>query len=191
MTTGLLKRTNEYAYVRLIENLAAANTVADGVAGDVLLPIPTPTKFFDLRVLDLPDQPFRFPDYSTILLYETAGSGTMTLSYARVVCYSKTAGKLFYPGPGLDADKGKLNLAGALGETGSDTLRHMELFAYPGHCDGIQVQLGTFGGTNPTYNVDWIVPIIPAAPAFDFETMKDIFKDALEGFTTYSRRTNP
>lgn len=152
--------------VRLLENLAAAQGAPpDGVPGDVLRPRPTSTQFFNVAEL-LPNMRNAqavfdgWPDSSTIRLYETAGSGTMTLAYARIWLYDAVSQKAFPAGTGSDADKGKLNGAVAFGETGSDKIRHAEPLAFTSHFDGVQVELGTFGGTNPTFNVDWFVPFV-------------------------------
>ena len=159
MSTGIQYVNERGIMVRLLENLAAVNAFpADGAPGDVLKAQPSSTQFFDLRLLDPfvgEDSDWQVDSITTLYLYETAGSGTMTLAYARVGLYLATARKAFPAGNGLDADKGKLNNAGALGETGANQLRHAEPLAYPDHFDGIQVELGTFGGTAPTYNVDW------------------------------------
>ena len=98
------------------------------------------------------------PDTAAIRIYETAGSGVITIASARLLLFDATSGKVFPAGIGTDADKGKLNVAGAFGETGTDQLRHQELLSYPGHSDGIQIALGTFGGTSPTFNVDLWLP---------------------------------
>lgn len=155
MPTGIVHRDERGTLVRLLENLAAANTLADGAPGDKLSARPLSTQFFNLAELG-PE--FVWPDHSTVRIYETAGTGTMTIASARLMLYDSHSQKVFPAGPGADADKGKINLVAAFGETGSDQLRHSELLLYPGSCSGVQFMLGTFGGTNPTFNVDWFIP---------------------------------
>jgi len=164
MATGIQGIVRDRLVIRLLENLAATNTVAEGAAVDVLKERPLSTQFFDIGqvrtyLVDQGITDFVWPDDSWVEIYETAGSGTMTIASARVVHYSAASGKLFYPGPGLDASKGMLNNAAALGETGTDKLRHKELLLYPQHADGLQIELGTFGDASQRHNADWHIPI--------------------------------
>lgn len=162
--TGIIEIGPRGVLVRLLHNLAAAQGAPpDGQAGDVLKASPTSTTFFDFRALEAAwlsqfGVEFVWPDTSTVWLYETAGSGTITLSYARIWLYQSSSGRAFPAGIGADATKGYLNGGASFGETGSDQLRHVEPVAYPGSGDGINVELGTFGGTNPTFNLDMFFP---------------------------------
>lgn len=164
MPTGIIQIDKRGALVRLLDSLGAAQGAPpDGAAGDVLMAMPSSTKFFDLRVLEVAWRDtfavdFLWPDASTTWLYETAGSGTMTIAYARVWLYHRSSGKAFPAGIGADTTKGYLNGGTAFGETGADRVRHVEPLLYPGAGDGINVELGTFGGTSPTFSLDMFFP---------------------------------
>lgn len=144
-----------------MENLAAANTIAEGASPDVLRDVPSTTQFYRISLVSdrLDRLGYEWPDESSIYLYETAGSGTMTLASARVIFYDSTSNKMFPAGTGADATKGMLNNGASFGETGSDKLRHAEPILYAHHWDGIAVEIGSFGGTSPTYNVEWRIPL--------------------------------
>lgn len=159
MSTGVQYRDpyGRGTLVRLFENLAAANVVLDGAPGDVLQRIPIPTKFFDYLALG---ETFPWPDSSTLRIYETAGSGTMTVASARVWLYDALSSKRFPAGDGSDSLKGMLNAGSALGETAADQVRHSGTLLYFKHFQGIQVELGALGGTTPAYNCDWFLPPI-------------------------------
>lgn len=164
MATGIIKIDDQGVWVRLLKNLAAAQGApADGGSGDMLKAKPTSTTFYDFA--DLRDAwlkqfgvPFLWPELATVFLYETAGSGTITLAYARLWLYSGLIGKAFPAGIGADAAKGYLNGGSSFGETGTDKLRHCEPLMFPGQGDGMNIELGTYGGTNPTFNVDVFFP---------------------------------
>lgn len=167
MPVGIVKRTGSAIVVRLLENIAAANTIADGAAGDVLRALPSSTQFFRIAIVTelLAELGYEWPDDTSICLYETAGSGTMTLASAKVLLYDGTSQKMFPAGTGGDTTKGMLNSGAAFGETSSDKIRHTEPILYVHHFDGIAVELGTFGGTAPTFNVEWRIPLSRRATA--------------------------
>jgi hypothetical protein len=164
MATGIIKVDPRGITVRLLENLAAAQGApADGAPADMLKERPSSVQFFDLAALYAAylaqySVPFEWPDVCTIRLYETAGSGTMTVAYARLWLYDTLSQKAFPAGIGADATKGYLNGGSAYGETGANLLRGAEPLMYPGHCDGINVELGTFGDASQRHNVDWFIP---------------------------------
>ena len=151
MATGLQSVTasTRIKTVRLVEAATAANGVPSGAPSST----PAATVGFALGSHTLLG-----PD-CTVRLYSTAGSATMTLSYARVWGYSVASGVWCPLGIGTDADKGKINNAGTFGETGADVIRHSELLTGIHHFDGIYVELGTFGGTATAITVDLDFPI--------------------------------
>lgn len=84
------------------------------------------------------------PAVSSILVKSTAGSGTMTVTL-RLWGYD---GAAWYPvGPGSDSTKGVINVAAALGETDADSIRHSEVFNYPGLWQRLYLQVTAIGGT--------------------------------------------
>jgi len=143
--------------VRLLENCGSANGIpADGAPNAVLQKFPTSSQFFALKELGAG---FIWPEDASIRIYETAGSGALSIAYARVWIYDLVAQKAFPAGIGTDADKGKINNGAAFGITSTGKLRHSEPLLYPGHCDGIQIELGTIGGSSsPTFNVELFFP---------------------------------
>ena len=148
MATGIQSTDSRLVVtVRLVESATAANAVPSGA------PTGTPATGvgFDMSLLGYG---YVFPEHCTVRLYSTAGSGTMTLSYARLYGYSRVSGLWSPLGIGTDADKGKLNDGDAFGETESDLIRHQERFDLPGHFDGIYCRLGTFGGTSTAISVE-------------------------------------
>lgn len=126
--------------VRMVESATAANGAPTGLP----LPIPAATVGYDLSDLGAG---YVLPDSVTVRIYETAGSGTMTLSYARMWGYSLASGLWTPLGLGTGTDKGKLNNAAAFDESGNNQLRHSEPLIFLHHIDGIYVELGVFGGT--------------------------------------------
>lgn len=166
MPTGIIRIDETGCLVRLLDTLTAAQGApADGVPGSVLSARPTSTQFYDLG--DLRAQwlakygvPFTWPDAATVSIYETTGSGTMTIAYARLWLYTSSSQKAFPAGTGADATKGYLGggAAGVLGETGANRVRHMEPLVFPGQCDGINIELGTYGDASQRHTVEIFFP---------------------------------
>lgn len=145
MATGLqTSASTRVKTVRLVESATAANGVPSGAPSAT----PAATVGFLLGSETL------LQGSCTVRIYETAGSGTMTLAYARLWGYSPTSGKWSALGTGTDADKGKLNNGGAFGETGTNELRHQEVIGYLHHLHGIYIELGTIGGTATALSVE-------------------------------------
>jgi hypothetical protein len=157
MATGIqLSDSKRGTIVRLLENVGAATgKPADGTPPNVLRANPTATQFFAMSELGLGSVP---PEGCSLRIYETAGSGALSIAYARLWVYDIVAQKAFPAGIGADADKGKLNNGAAFGITDTAKLRHTEPLLFLDHCDGIQCELGTIAGTTPTFNVDLFIP---------------------------------
>lgn len=91
------------------------------------------------------------PRSASVYVYETAGSGTLSISYLRMWARDPVDDKWCPTGPGADADKGKLNDEQSLGETGTNELRHVEEIDLPAHAKRLYLELGTIGGTTPSF----------------------------------------
>jgi hypothetical protein len=149
MATGIQTASPRLKTVRLVESATAANGAPTGAPSST--PAATVGFLLSSETLIGPD--------CTVRLYSTAGSGVMTLSYARVWGYS-TASTAWVPlGVGTDADKGKLNNGAAFGETAADVIAHAEPLYDITHFDGVYVELGVFGGTATAISVDLDFPI--------------------------------
>jgi len=85
------------------------------------------------------------PAACSILIKSTAGSGVMTATL-KLWGYD---GATWYPvGVGADSTKGELNAAAAIGETSADSIRHSEVFNYPGLWVRLYLEILAIGGTN-------------------------------------------
>ena len=161
MTTGLQGTTNSrYHTVRLIDAATAATgKPVEAVAATALKTQPTPDEFFDLREINN-NYKGSFPVPCQVLVYNTAGTNPVSVSFIRLWGYNAASAKMFPLGTGADADKGKINNAGTLGETDTDDLRHAEVVLYLGMWDGIMAEVGTTGGTGAeAITVDLLIPI--------------------------------
>ncbi len=154
MATGLQgSNSNQFDVIRLLEaELAACAPVEPAV----LAAVPTNAQFYDLTAHRT--QRGKLPDGTAIRVRSTAGSGVMTCAYVRIWLADKASATMFPYGVGADADKGKLNNGGALGEDGANIIRHDELVPYLGHADGIMAELGALGGTATAITVELIIP---------------------------------
>lgn len=162
MATGYQKSTaNNVDVIVLLAAETSANTVA--LAPPVLAATPTNVQHYDLtgyRTLF-----GAVPDKGHIVIYSTAGSGTITLGATRVFLAHNQGASAVVSGPygvGADLTKGMLNAGAAFGETSSNVLYHREEITGLSTADGIAVQLGAFGGTNPAYQVELHLPKWPA-----------------------------
>lgn len=163
MATGLqatATSSSRYMTIRLIEGeLAATGKPVEGAAATVLKAAPTADEFFDLRSIN-DNYKMAFPTPCQVLVYNTAGTNPVSVTYIRLWGYNALSARMFPLGTGLDADKGKINNAAALGETDTDDLRHAEVVLYLGMWDGIQVEVGVTGGTGAeAFNVDLLIPL--------------------------------
>lgn len=156
MATGYQNSENSNCHrIVLLSGATAANTVT--VPTVTLSSTPTGAQLFDLWT-------FRntvggqLADKGHIVIRSTAGSGVMTLGACRVFVSDKASGVGGPYGVGADSTKGQLNNGAAFGETGSDVIYHREEITGLSTIDGIQVQLGAFGGTDPAFTVELLIP---------------------------------
>jgi hypothetical protein len=156
MATGIQSTSSKRGLVvRLLEGLTAANSTLPTVTA-VASEFPTSTEFFDLSLLG---DGYILPEDASIRISESAGSGALSIAYARLWIYDRFSGKSYPAGIGTDASKGKLNNGAALGITATGLLRHTEPLLFVGHADGIQVELGAIGGSSsPAFHVDLWIP---------------------------------
>lgn len=87
---------------------------------------------------------YGIPRNVSLILASTAGSVTMTVS-ARLWAYDGT--RWLPVGTGGDSTKGMLNNGATIGETGSDTIRHVEPVDLIEHFQRLYLEIVTIGGT--------------------------------------------
>lgn len=96
------------------------------------------------------------PDRAVLALASTAGSGTMTVT-ARLWGKLPMASGIWVPlGPGADATKGQINSVAAIGETGSDALRHSEVVENLALFERLYLEITAIGGTSTSVTA-WLV----------------------------------
>ena len=97
------------------------------------------------------------PPQMGIVLASTAGSATMTAT-VRLWGYLPTIGSgLWLPmGTGTDSLKGVLNDGTAIGETGTDTIRHFEVVNFPSLVARFYLEITAIGGTS-TAVTSWLI----------------------------------
>lgn len=150
MATGVqTTNSTRLRTVRLVESATTANGAPSGA--------PTATPSGTVGFL-LATGPF-VQTSCTVRIYETAGSGTMAMTYARAWGYNVASSKYYPLGTGADATKGYLNGGAAFGETGANELRHAEPLLLPNHLDGIYIELGVISGTNTALSVELDFPL--------------------------------
>lgn len=93
-----------------------------------------------------------------VAVYESSGSGTLSIGYVKIWGYLASIDKWFPIGTGADADRGKLNDRLAIGEVAADDLRLIEVLSDVTVFDRLHAELDTVGGTSPVLNVDLIIP---------------------------------
>lgn len=93
------------------------------------------------------------PSEVGLLVYSTAGSGTMTCSI-RVWAYHPGPGDWFPLGTGADGTKGLINAGSTIGETASDKIRHLETLTLPGIAGSrLYFEIVSIGGTGTAVEV--------------------------------------
>lgn len=164
MALGLqtLQKTPGRALIRLLEgaNTSAAPTIADPANA---VGAPTSGRGGRVQLKGRAD-----PIASAILhLYNTAGSGAITLAFLRLWGWCAATGLWGPIGTGTDADKGKINAAGgyAFGEVASDKIVHYERILDPGLFDYITAELGTVAGQADT-GAGQTIAVVAAAKTF-------------------------
>lgn len=101
-----------------------------------------------------------FPELSTeaaLLVYSTAGSGTMTCT-CRLWGYHPGPAAWFPLGTGTDGAKGIINAGSATGETGSDVVRHCEVLSLAGIAGSrLYLEITAIGGTSTSIEAAIVV----------------------------------
>jgi hypothetical protein len=82
----------------------------------------------------------------SLLVWSTAGSGTMTVTL-RLWGYSSVSGTWHPLGVGADSTKGIINAGSALGETGTNTIAHSEVVYGLKAFERVVCQVTAIGGT--------------------------------------------
>jgi hypothetical protein len=88
----------------------------------------------------------RRADAALLLVKSTAGSDAMSVTI-RLWGYSEYGAAWFPLGAGADASKGVINLESAMGETGTDSIRHSEIVSGLSVFDRLYAQVTAIGGT--------------------------------------------
>ncbi len=165
MALGLqtLNKTPGRAVIRILEaaNASAAPTIVDPSDQKG-----APTSGRGARI-QLPGR--ADPIAAAVLhLYNTAGSGTITLAYLRLWAWTCMAGLWGPPGVGSDANKGKINIANSFtfGEVGADRICHYEPMLYPGHFDYLTAELGAVAGQADSGAGALTIDVVAAAKTF-------------------------
>ena len=95
-------------------------------------------------------------DTWVLSLWNDAGTGTISLSYARLWVWHPAAARWFPLGNGADTTKGYVNDGTALGESAANQVLHTEVLRGLGAFTRVAVELGTVGGTAVTWCCDLI-----------------------------------
>lgn len=143
MATGPIGTDKGVTTLRLVEGATAGNSPPSGASAGQSL---------DNRVYGPP-----YPQEVVVAVYSTAGSVTMTAT-VRLWGYLPVPGVWVPIGAGADATKGTINLQSAIGETGTDTIRHAELLRGLFIFSRVYAEITAIGGTSTAINVDLLVP---------------------------------
>jgi hypothetical protein len=101
-----------------------------------------------IAVADIANLFNQMPVEAALLVYSTAGSGTMTATF-RLWGYHPGPAAWFPIGTGTDALKGVINEETALGETGANAIAHCEPIALLGVIGSrLYVEITAIGGTS-------------------------------------------
>lgn len=98
------------------------------------------------------------PDDLSLVVLSTAGSGTMTVTLRLwgkwgTLAGLTSAGAWTPLGTGADSTKGIINGGVAIGETGSNTIRHAEPVSLTAHMERLYVEITAIGGTDTAITV--------------------------------------
>lgn len=140
-----------YRAIKILENATVANSPpVDASPATVVGGI-------DLRDVHRPY--FAHRD-SSIAVFGTVTGSTVGVVTLRLWGYIAAQGRWAPVGKGTDADKGKINDGNTIGETGTDTIAHVEPFVLLGHFDRLYLEVLSPG--NLTDLDAWlIVPRLP------------------------------
>lgn len=141
MATGLVGTTNGVHTWRILDARATTNSAPSGSSAGLAIP--------SADIWPLPDD-------VVVLVYSTAGSGTMTATI-KLWGYV-TAAAMWVPlGVGADTTKGTLNAGAAIGETSADVLRHSEIVSGLFGFDRVYAEVVAIGGTSTAVTVDVLI----------------------------------
>jgi hypothetical protein len=133
MALGTVTTSGDYITIELLASATAGNSPPSGASAG-------------LAVSAIADaNQFGIPRNVSLILASTAGSDTMTVS-ARLWGYDGT--RWLPVGTGGDGTKGMLNGGATIGETGSNTIRHVEPLDLLEHFSRLYLELVTIGGTS-------------------------------------------
>ena len=135
---------NEAKSIVLLASVTATNSPPSGASAG-------------LAISDISNLFNFMPSEAGLLLYSTAGSGTMTCT-ARLWGYHPIGEGMWFPmGAGADATKGVINATVAMGETAADKIRHMETVALPGFVSRLYLEVTAIGGTSTAVTAELVV----------------------------------
>jgi hypothetical protein len=131
-------------FTTLLTGATATNGVPSGATAGVDIRKGAPGKGAGLRE----------SDYATVLVYSTAGSGTMTCE-VKLWGWSPRVTKWFPLGAATtDADRGTINLGGAIGENSTDGITHSEIVQGLSTFTRVYAEIAAIGGTNTAITVE-------------------------------------
>jgi hypothetical protein len=133
MALGTVTTSGDHITIELLASATATNSPPSGASAGLAV-----TAIADANQ-------FGIPRNVSLILRSTAGSDTMTVS-GRLWVYDGTAWSA--PGTGGDSTKGMLNNGATIGETGSNTIRHVEPVDLLEHFQRLYLELVTIGGTD-------------------------------------------
>lgn len=140
--------TTDYGWNRSVELLASATATNSAPSGA--------TAGLDVNLLR-PLSGGKIPQTVTLLIYSTAGSGTMTVTCRLWGYHAKPA--IWFPlGIGTASGKGVVNDGAAIAEDEADTLRHAEPLDLPSHFTRLYLEIEAIGGTSTAVTAQLIVP---------------------------------
>ena len=135
---------NEAKSIVLLASVTATNSPPSGASAG-------------LAITDISNLYNFMPSEAGLLLYSTAGSGTMTCT-ARLWGYHPGPAAWFPLGTGADATKGTINAASTLDETAADKLRHLEPLALLGIAGSrLYLEITAIGGTSTAVTAEIVV----------------------------------
>jgi len=136
--------SGETKSIVLLASVTATNSPPSGAAAG-------------LAITDISNLYNFMPSEAGLLLYSTAGSGTMTCT-ARLWGYHPGPGMWFPLGAGADSTKGVINATAAIGESGTDVLRHCETVSLIGIVGSrLYLEITAIGGTSTAITAELVV----------------------------------
>ena len=134
----------DYSTNRSLELLASA-TATNSPPSGASAGVPVTSLQWDYRV----------PDTVTLLIYSTAGSGTITVT-CRIWGYHPKAAEWFPLGTGTASGKGVVNNGAAIAEDQADQISHAEPLDLPIHFTRLYLEITAIGGTSTAVTADLI-----------------------------------